>query len=232
MRRWFLGFLLRNTPFRALWLGTLTISMCIAIGSIVGVWILRLQEPLTEASGLKRSSSPWGRELKVVQRAFHSTEAQEPWGLEEIKWFVAGSFRNLSAAQKRELVKAIYDVSVEYGLAPQLILSVILVESDGNPLLESPKGALGLMQIMPSVGEKVASETSIKWRERETLTHPATNVRLGAHYLFQLLQRYEDLTLALCAYWLGPTRVDQLLLRNDPLPVQYAEKVLMLLENL
>jgi soluble lytic murein transglycosylase-like protein len=227
-----LAILFGKGPFRVLWLGTITIVCCVAVGLSLAVWILRLQAPIAPSGKRADKASPWGRELKVVQRAFQETRPQEPWSGEELKWFVATNFRSLSPKERAELVRAVQEASNQYGIAPQLIISVIMVESEGDPWLESEKGALGLMQIMPAVGEELAAKISLKWKDRETLTSPATNVKLGAHYLFELLQKYEDLPLALCAYWLGPTRVDQILSRNQEPPWEYVNRVLRVLENL
>ncbi|MGQ9859258.1 MAG: lytic transglycosylase domain-containing protein [Thermodesulfobacteriota bacterium] len=232
MGRRILNFLFWSTPFQVLWLGSITISACVAVGLGLAVWLARIQEPLVGGSTGRQPSSPWGREIKLAQKAFQGTLAQEPWGLEEIRWYVAASFRNLTPAEKRDLVKAIYEASRDYGLAPQLIISVIMVESEGDATLESPKGAKGLMQVMPAVGQEVAAQVALPWREEETLFHPATNVRIGTHYLFQMLQRYRDLPLALCAYWLGPNRLDRLLFRNEVPPWHYAKRVLEVLEGL
>lgn len=232
MGRRILNFLFWSTPFQVLWLGSITISACVAVGLGLAVWLARIQEPLVGGSTGRQPSSPWGREIKLAQKAFQGTPAQEPWGLEEIRWYVAASFRNLTPAEKRDLVKAIFEASRDYGLAPQLIISVIMVESEGDATLESPKGAKGLMQVMPAVGQEVAAQVALPWRDEETLFHPATNVRIGTHYLFQMLQRYRDLPLALCAYWLGPNRLDQLLFRNEVPPWHYAKRVLEILEGL
>ncbi len=225
-------FLFQSTPLRVFWLGSFTIVPCMAVGLALAVWMAGIPEPLRGGAGPGQATSPWGREMKLAQRAFQGSQVQEPWGIEEIRWFVAASFRNLSPSEKRNLVKAIYEASRDYGLAPQLILSIILVESDGNPNLESPRGAMGLMQIMPEVGQELASQVSVPWKDRETLIHPATNVRLGTHYLFQMLQKYRDLPLALCAYWLGPNRLDRILEKAEEPPWHYAQKVLELFENL
>lgn len=232
MGRRFLSVLLGKGTFRVLWLGTMTVLCCIGVGLSLAAWLFRLQASMPSSGVNVEKASPWGRELKVIQKAFQETRPQEPWTADELRRFVAATFRSLSPREKAELVKAIEEASVHYGIAPQLILSVIMVESEGNPLLESEKGALGLMQIMPPVGEELAAKVSLKWKERETLTAPASNVKLGTHYLFELLQKYGNLPLALCAYWLGPTRVDQMLMRNQQPPWEYVNRVLKVLENL
>jgi len=82
-----------------------------------------------------------------------------------------------------------------------LILSVIRAESGFNPSAVSPKGAQGLMQLMPETAAQLGVQDAMD---------PATNVEGGTRYLVQLLTRYHnDLSLALAAYNAGPDRVEQ-----------------------
>ena len=97
----------------------------------------------------------------------------------------------------RQLVRSAGEA---HGLDPDLIESVIHVESAGNPRAVSPKGASGLMQLMP--------ETARALRVHDVFD-PAQNVEAGTRYLRQLLDLYNhDLALALAAYNAGPEKVE------------------------
>jgi hypothetical protein len=82
-----------------------------------------------------------------------------------------------------------------------LLASVVKAESGGNVHAVSPKGAQGLMQLMPGTAAEQGVQDAFR---------PADNVRGGAGYLDWLLQRYHDnLALALAAYNAGPGAVDK-----------------------
>jgi soluble lytic murein transglycosylase-like protein len=82
-----------------------------------------------------------------------------------------------------------------------LVRAVVQVESGFNPYAVSPKGALGLMQLMPATAQQFGVRNPFD---------PHENVRAGVAYLRQLLDRYEnDERLALAAYNAGPAAVDR-----------------------
>lgn len=96
------------------------------------------------------------------------------------------------------------------GLDPSLVKAMIAVESAFEPQAVSPKGALGLMQIMPATGERYGVSGNARRTVEQQLFDPATNLRIGTRYLRDLLQRFDqDLSLALAAYNAGEGAVEQ-----------------------
>jgi len=97
-----------------------------------------------------------------------------------------------------EVVRA---ASGTYRLDPDLVTSVIRAESGFNVRAVSPKGAQGLMQLMPQTASQLGVQNAFD---------PQANVEGGTRYLRELLERYNfDLIKALAAYNAGPGRVEQ-----------------------
>jgi soluble lytic murein transglycosylase-like protein len=100
-----------------------------------------------------------------------------------------------------ELGKMIETVARENSVSPALVREVARQESGFHPCAVSPKGAEGLMQLMP------ATQAQLEVRDP---FDPQESLSAGAKLLKQLLDRYHgDLALALSAYNAGITRVDR-----------------------
>jgi soluble lytic murein transglycosylase-like protein len=101
------------------------------------------------------------------------------------------------APTPRELADAAAD---RYGLPRALVRSVMAAESGFEPLAISPKGAIGLMQLMPGTAQLLGADPR----------NPAQNVDAGTRYLRDLLEKYNyGLRHALAAYNAGPGAVDK-----------------------
>lgn len=91
--------------------------------------------------------------------------------------------------------------ALAHGLDPKLLHALVVTESAYSSGAVSPAGAGGLAQLMPGTARDLGV------RDR---FDPADNVRGGANYLAQQIQRFGDLRLALAAYNAGPGRVARL----------------------
>ena len=77
-------------------------------------------------------------------------------------------------------------VAAEYKVDPALMKAMMAAESGFNPLAVSPKGAIGLMQIMPATAERYGIAGDSKVSIQQKLADPKLNVRLAARYLHDL----------------------------------------------
>ncbi len=104
--------------------------------------------------------------------------------------------------------ETIQSESAKNHLDPFLVASLIRQESEFNPMAISGANAYGLMQLLPSVGRKMAREENMEHFETFQLLNPEVNIRLGTRYLKQMLDRFGGVeAYALAAYNAGDTRV-------------------------
>lgn len=96
----------------------------------------------------------------------------------------------------REVIKR---EAIQFGVDPALVQAVIHAESAFNPKAVSPKGAQGLMQLMPLTAEELGVKNALDAEQ---------NIRGGVKYLAQMLERFDRNTiLATAAYNAGPGAV-------------------------
>jgi soluble lytic murein transglycosylase-like protein len=106
-----------------------------------------------------------------------------------------------AGSQHVDVTEVVNAASDRYRLDPDLVNSVIRAESGFKVHAISPKGAQGLMQLMPGTASKLGVPNAFD---------PEANVDGGTRYLRELLERYNfDLIKALAAYNAGPHRVEQ-----------------------
>ena len=86
---------------------------------------------------------------------------------------------------------------------PLFIAAIIKVESNFFWRAKSPRGALGLMQVMPATGKEIASELKIRNFEPESLHHPRLNIQFGTHYISKLRKEFGDQDITVLAAYNG-----------------------------
>lgn len=100
-----------------------------------------------------------------------------------------------------DIDRLIRDIGSRYGVDPKLIHAVIRQESNYDPFAVSPRGALGLMQLLPSTAERFGVKDVFV---------PAENIQGGVKYLRYLMDRYPgQVALVLAAYNAGEGAVDR-----------------------
>jgi soluble lytic murein transglycosylase-like protein len=107
-----------------------------------------------------------------------------------------------AAVQRAELYDDLISEHAKlHGIRTDLVRAVVQVESAFNTYAKSPKGAMGLMQLMPGTAQQFGVRNPF---------NPVENIRAGVAYLRQLLDRYQNNEeLALAAYNAGPQAVDR-----------------------
>ena len=113
---------------------------------------------------------------------------------------VSASTANLPAKTPEQLLE---EAAMKHGIPISFVKLVARAESAFNPKAVSPKGAIGLMQLMPATAQSLGADP---W-------DPAQNAEAGARHLKELLEKYEDypdqLRRALAAYNAGPGAVQK-----------------------
>ena len=125
----------------------------------------------------------------------------------------------IKGASKNQFDSLILQHAEANGLDPLLVKAVMLTESNSVPTAVSPKGARGLMQIMPETGAMVDLRDPFD---------PDENIRAGARYLKLLHELFKgNLELVLAAYNAGPSKVIQHNMAVPPISetVNYVKRV-------
>jgi Transglycosylase SLT domain len=127
------------------------------------------------------------------------------------------------------------EASVTHGIDYELLQALIATESGFNARAVSPKGAVGLMQLIPPTAERYGVHSDKNSAAAQKLTDPKTNIRAGASYLRDLINMFPgQLELAVAAYNAGEGAVQRAGNRipNYPETKNYVKTVMQLYNHL
>jgi len=105
-----------------------------------------------------------------------------------------------------------------HDLDPYLIAALIAQESTFTAEIRSAANAVGLMQIIPDTGRRIARTLGIRRFSASMLTQPEVNVRIGTKYFKDLITRFGSAHYALAGYNAGPERVAEWIAKAPGLP--------------
>jgi soluble lytic murein transglycosylase len=148
--------------------------------------------------------------------------------LDIIEEFQVG-FKDEEVAQ---LTQVIYDQSRRYNYDPLLVLALIITESSFRKGQISSMGALGLMQVKPSVGHELSLRRGLDWTGESSLFEPAFNIQLGTLHLFELILKFKDVNKAIIAYNLGENALRLRLKEGQKAPTYFLRRVMKKYEEL
>jgi soluble lytic murein transglycosylase-like protein len=161
--------------------------------------IQRMRESIAKQRESVRNQSARQPRVSSLEPAAPGGPECEPISPEQIEPMIAGS-------------------AAEWDVDPALVRALIHQESGFRPCAVSPRGALGLMQLMP--------ETTALLGVADPFD-PEQNVRSGVQYLRQMLDQFQnDASLALAAYNAGPSKVEDGSAAGLPETQHYVERIL------
>ncbi|WP_088187235.1 lytic transglycosylase domain-containing protein [Desulfosporosinus sp. FKA] len=124
--------------------------------------------------------------------------------------------------------KIVEKYAAEYGVDPLLVVAIIREESKFLPQSQSHKGAVGLMQLMPSTAQSIAESLGDKSYSNEDLIKPEKNIQYGTWYLASLEKVFaNNLVLVIAAYnggrghvqeWIESGQIDPNNVRQEEIP--------------
>ena len=115
--------------------------------------------------------------------------------------FLSLVYLTFSLVYPVKYLEQIKPYSHKYNVSTPLVLGVIKAESSFNEKTISSAGACGLMQLMPTTAEYIASK--ISYSKKIDLFDPNCNIALGVAYISYLQNRFSDLDSVICAYNAG-----------------------------
>jgi soluble lytic murein transglycosylase-like protein len=122
-----------------------------------------------------------GRGASMTGPDVASGPGTQPASAEEIGEILGSANPHLSLGERVRIGRAVLRSSGEHDLDPQLVTAIILVESGARPWVRSPKGAVGLMQVMPHMAEDLVLGGN--------LTTVESNVAAGCFILADNIRR-------------------------------------------
>ena len=115
----------------------------------------------------------------------------------------------LSYPKPEEYASFVEKYSSEYGVPENLVYAVIKTESGFDSSVESSRGAVGLMQLMPETFNEITTYRLKEGLDAGMRYDPETNIRYGTYYLSYLYERYGDWDKVIAAYNWGLGNLDE-----------------------
>ncbi len=155
---------------------------------------------IAEMARLCQDAGRYDRALEVVKHAVPNYFSVEIPNLPPTYW---------QALFPRPYWADLKKSAADNGLDPYLVAALIRQESAFSPNAISHANAIGLMQLLPGTGRKVAKDLKIRHFTPALLTEPAANLQMGTKYFRGMVDQFGAFEYALAAYNAGSERVQE-----------------------
>jgi soluble lytic murein transglycosylase len=170
-----------------------------------------------ETARLFQENELYNRGIEIMKRAVPNYFAMDIPALPRSYW---------EALFPRPYWADLKRYSTQNELDPFLVASLIRQESEFNAGAVSHKNAVGLMQLLPGTGKKVAKEEKLRHFSANQLFTPGVNLQLGTRYFRTMVDKFGSFEYALAAYNAGSDRVeDWLSAGNYRDPQEFVESI-------
>lgn len=190
--------------------GASVVAGVLLLGGLAGMWGPRAMAAAEDGLGYTGTAirSQYRQLLQSLDASQGELEITR-MELERVERILQFSGRYQVAA---DLAEVIYETALQQGIDPELAFRLVQLESRFQVRAVSRAGAIGLAQVQLATAKYYDADIT-----QEQLYDPSTNVRIGLRFFRDLLDRYDDIELALLAYNWGPSRLEQLLAEGrDP----------------
>ncbi len=216
----------RRTRF-GIWIGRIIAIIILAIALVFLFTTFRKVEslPQKELGRVESVPAPGRPEPKPLQVLLDQRAEKE------IAAFICKSNDRVDKELASEMAKAYIHAARLYDIEVKLLVAKDWTESRFDPLATSRDEngnpvARGVAQFTLGTGRAIWAELGFEWNGASSLYNPIESIIAGAHYLKQLIVRYHgNYTHALEAYNMGPTKLDELHEKGQPLRYTYAGSV-------
>jgi soluble lytic murein transglycosylase len=158
--------------------------------------------------------------------AAHLKEVEKKETVSRIADYIRDENVELQEEEVISISDMVYDESMRNNVDYRLVLALIKTESNFRQDAVSKRGARGLLQVKPAFAKDVAEKAGIGWRGKETLDQPEENIKIGVHILSKLIEDFESIDMALHAYHVGPTKLQEIHTKNKTPRKRYLNLVL------
>jgi len=216
----------RRTRF-GIWIGRVVAIIILAIALVFLFTTSQKVEslPQKELGQVETVPAPKRPEPKPFQELLDQRVEKE------IAAFICRSNGRVDKELASEMAKAYIYAARLYDIEVKLLVAKDWTESRFDPLATSRDEngnpvARGVAQFTLGTGRAIWTELGFEWNGASSLYNPTESIIAGAHYLKQLIVRYHgNYTHALEAYNMGPTKLDELHKKGQPLRYTYAGNV-------